>query len=64
MAEPLGEPLGIEDVAKLIGTSAWSVRQTLLRAGLPHVRFNRRGRLIFYRNQVEEWLRRFQEKSK
>jgi hypothetical protein len=54
--EPLGEPLAIGEVARLIGVSAWTVRQRCMRQGLPHFRASRTGRLIFYRNQVVRWL--------
>jgi hypothetical protein len=54
--EPLGEPLTIGEVARLIGCSVWTVRQQCLRQGLPHFRASRSGRLIFYRNQVVRWL--------
>ncbi len=54
--EPLGEPLAIGEVARLIGVSVWTVRQRCLRQGLPHFRASRTGRLIFYRNQVVRWL--------
>ena len=54
--EPLGEPLAIGEVARLIGCSVWTVRQQCLRQGLPHFRASRSGRLIFYRNQVVRWL--------
>jgi len=36
--EPLGEPLSIREVARLIGCSAWTVRQSYLPQGLPHLR--------------------------
>ncbi len=52
----LGEPIGIREVAQLIGCSVWTVRQQCLRRGLPHFRASRTGRLIFYRNQVIRWL--------
>lgn len=52
----LGEPLGIREVAALIGCSVWTVRQRCLREGLPHFRASRTGRLIFYRDQVVRWL--------
>ena len=56
-AEPeLGEPMGIQAVAHLIGCSVWTVRQQCLRQGLPHFRASRSGRLIFYRKQVVRWL--------
>ncbi len=56
----LGPPLTLAEVAKLIGYSPWSVRQTLLRRGLPYVRFGANGRLIFYQNQVVRWIERQQ----
>lgn len=52
----LGEPMTIRQTAKLIGCSVWSVRQTLMRQGLPFVRFKSSGRLIFYRHQVVAWI--------
>jgi hypothetical protein len=53
---PLGEPLKINEVARLIGCSPWSVRQTLIPSGLPVFRSTAGGRLIFYRNQVVRWI--------
>ena len=35
---PLGAPLSIKDVARLIGCSAWTVRQKFIPLGLPHLR--------------------------
>jgi hypothetical protein len=61
--EPLGEPLVIGEVARLIGVSVWTVRQQCLRQGLPHFRASRSGRLIFYRNQVVRWLIEKQRKE-
>ena len=52
----LGEPMGIRQVARLIGCSAWSVRQTLVPCGLPHWRSGPSGKLIFYHDQVVRWL--------
>src|SRR5262249_556172 len=46
---PLGIPLNIREVAKMIGCSPWTVRQTLIPQGLPHFRFAASGKLIFYR---------------
>jgi hypothetical protein len=60
----LGEPMGIREVARLIGCSPWSVRQTLLPRGLPHWRSGPSGKLIFYRDQVVRWLVRQQEQRK
>lgn len=52
----LGPPLAIDQVADLIGCSPWTVRQTLLPNGLPHLRFKASGKLIFYRDQVIRWI--------
>ena len=52
----LGPPLGIRQVAYLIGCSPWTVRQTLIPRGLPHFRFKASGRLIFYTDQVVRWI--------
>jgi hypothetical protein len=54
--EDPGEPIGVREVAALIGCSVWTVRQRCMRQGLPHFRPSRTGRLIFYRNQVIRWL--------
>lgn len=55
-ADELGEPLGIREVARLIGCSAWSVRKRHIPRGLPYFRSGPGGRLIFYRNQVVRWI--------
>jgi hypothetical protein len=55
-AAVLGPPLGIRDIAALVGCSPWTVRQTLIPRGLPHFRFKANGRLIFYRDQVIRWI--------
>jgi len=60
----LGEPMTIREVASLIGCSPWSVRQTLLRQGLPYWRSGPSGKLVFYHNQVVRWLLRQQEQRK
>jgi hypothetical protein len=57
---PLGVPLNIAQVARLIGCSPWTVRQTLIPRGLPHFRFTANGRLIFYRDQVVRWIENIQ----
>jgi len=59
----LGKPLGIQEVAQLIGCSAWTVRHRYLQAGLPYVRIGPAGKLIFYTNQVIRWLLRQQQKG-
>jgi hypothetical protein len=53
---PLGDPLSICQVARMIGCSAWTVRQRHLPQGLPYFRSGRAGKLIFYRNQVVAWI--------
>jgi hypothetical protein len=60
----LGIPLSIGEVARMIGCSPWSVRQTLIQRGLPHLRFKANGRLIFYRDQVIRWIENQQEGGK
>src|SRR5260221_14620880 len=49
---PLGEPLDIDDVAVLLGCSAWTVRQKYLPQGLPHLRASGAGEFTFFREQV------------
>ena len=56
----LGKPLDIGQVAQIIGCSAWTVRQTLIPSGLPHLRFKPRGRLIFYEDQIIRWIEKKQ----
>src|SRR5437867_3619011 len=53
---PLGEPMDIEDVAMLLGCSPWTIRQRYLPEGLPHMRASARGRFVFYRKQVIDWI--------
>ncbi len=53
---PLGVPLSIKDVARLIGCSAWTVRQKYIPLGLPHLRSGPSGRLTFFSNQVVAWV--------
>lgn len=58
---PLGMPLNIAEVARLIGCSPWTVRQTLIPNGLPYFRFKASGRLTFYESQVIRWIERQQQ---
>jgi len=53
--------MSISEVARMIGCSPWSVRQTLIPQGLPHLRFKANGRLIFYRGQIARWIERQQQ---
>jgi hypothetical protein len=59
-ASELGEPMGIKQVARLIGCSPWTVRQALIPRGLPHWRSRANGKLIFYQGQVVRWVLRMQ----
>jgi phage terminase Nu1 subunit (DNA packaging protein) len=52
----LGEPLSVCDAARLIGCSAWTVRQKHVKDGLPCFRSGPSGRMVFYRNQVVAWI--------
>jgi hypothetical protein len=57
---PLGIPLSIREVARMIGCSPWTVRQTLVPRGLPVFRSGASGKLIFYRDQVVRWIEQIQ----
>jgi hypothetical protein len=61
--EPLGAPLGIREVARLIGCSPWTVRQRYLPHGLPHLRSGPHGKLIFFRDQIVRWVLEYQKKG-
>src|SRR5260370_19308323 len=61
---PLGIPLNIAEVARLIGCSPWTVRQTLIPRGLPHFRFKSSGTLTFYQSQVIRWIESQQQGGK
>jgi hypothetical protein len=61
--ETLGEPLGVREVAQVIGCSAWTVRHRYLPQGLPHLRSGPMGKLVFYRNQVIQWILQQQKKG-
>jgi len=56
----LGPPLSIGQAARLIGCSAWTVRQTLIPRGLPHFRFKAHGRIVFYQDQIVRWIEKQQ----
>lgn len=60
-ANPLGTPLSIADVAKLVGCSKWTIRRKYLPLGLPHFRVGSTGKLLFYKKQVIRWLIRRQK---
>lgn len=56
----LGPPLSIHDVARMIGCSPSTVRQTLVPRGLPVFRAGASGKLILYRDQVVRWIEKVQ----
>lgn len=60
---PLGTPMDIEQVAALLGCSAWTVRQRYLPQGLPYLRASATGRFVFFREQVIDWILKRQEKG-
>ena len=60
----LGRPLSVRQVAAMLGCSVCTVRQTLVRQGLPVFRFGPRGKLVCFENQVIAWLRKLQGEMK
>jgi hypothetical protein len=61
--EALGEPLSILEVARVLGCSAWTVRHGYLPQGLPHFRSGPAGKLVFFHNQVVQWILQQQQKG-
>lgn len=61
--ERLGEPLDLREVARMLGCSPWTVRQTLIPQGLPHLRFAASGKLVFFAEQVIRWVERRQRST-
>jgi len=61
--QPLGEPLTIQEVADLLGCSPWTVRQRYLRQGLPYLQARRRGKLVFFRDQIIAWIEKRQRQK-
>jgi len=61
--ETLGEPMTIREVARFIGCSPWTVRHRYLPQGIPHLRSGPMGKLIFFRNQVVQWILQQQKKG-
>ena len=54
--DPLGEALTIHEVSRLLGCSAWTVRNRHLKRGLPYFRTGGTGKLVFYRSQITHWI--------
>ena len=59
-SSPLGRPLSLKAAADLIGCSPWTVRQKLLKRGLPFLRSAASGKLIFYEAQIVRWIEKQQ----
>jgi hypothetical protein len=62
-AARLGQPLDIGEVARLLGCSPWSIRNTWIPRGLPHFRSGASSRLIFFEVQVVRWIENQQSKG-
>ncbi len=62
-ATALGPPLSIREVARMLGCSAWTVRQRHIPAGVPHFRSGQNGKLVFFRDQVVAWILQQQRKG-
>jgi hypothetical protein len=58
--EKLGRAMDLTQTAELIGCSPWTVRQKLLRLGLPFLRSAASGKLTFYEAQVVRWIEKHQ----
>lgn len=59
----LGQPLSIAQVARLLGCSPWSVRNTWIPRGLPFFRSGASSKLIFFEAQIVRWIERQQAKG-
>jgi hypothetical protein len=56
LGDPLGEPMTIREVARVLGCSEWTIRQRYLPLGLPHFRLSPTGKLLFFHNQILRWV--------
>jgi hypothetical protein len=61
--DPLGAAIPIREVARLLGVSAWTIRQRYIPQGLPHLRSGPQGKLVFFRDQVIHWVLERQQKG-
>lgn len=59
----LGGAMSVAEVALMLGCSAWTVRQKYLPQGLPHVRASAVGKIVFFREQVIDWILKRQQKK-
>jgi hypothetical protein len=62
--QALGEPLTIREAAELLGCSVWTVRQRYMPQGLPCLRASATGKLVFFHQQVIDWILRRQQQKK
>jgi hypothetical protein len=62
--DPLGPAMSIEEVARMLGCSPWTVRQRYLPEGLPHLRLSPAGKIVFFRLQVIAWILNRQQRQK
>ena len=60
----LGSSLTIHEVAEILGCSVWTVRQRYMPQGLPYLRASTTGKLVFFHNQVIDWILRRQQQKK
>jgi AraC-like DNA-binding protein len=60
----LGQSLTIGEVASVLGCSEWTVRQRYMRQGLPYLRTSATGKLVFFREQVIDWIVERQKRQK
>jgi len=61
--DPLGMPMTIREVARMLGCSEWTVRQRYLPKGLPYLRLSRQGKLLFFHNQIVRWILEIQRQK-
>ena len=62
--QSLGQPLTINEVAEILGCSVWTVRQRYMPQGLPCLRASATGKLVFFHNQIIDWILRRQQQKK
>jgi phage terminase Nu1 subunit (DNA packaging protein) len=60
----LGQAINIAQVAQLLGCSVWTVRQRYMPHGLPYLRASAEGKLVFFREQVIDWILKQQKRER